>query len=378
MIFLIKLNAQELKFYTSDGKTEVKQASCKTKDLLVKVPIPANSSTYDKIRFFVFVTPNRQAKSSAVYHVTWQKEELAGVKEMTLVLKSEDKVNEFHYGGYGMPNGVSYGNGSALDIDFPCSLDTRTEQFYKLSFELEGLKFSRYGFNETGVKEAVYSLNTLKKWHDYFTYDYGKADQNMYTEDRKFSIKKVYDNETELQVSKSEIAAYMGAGLMNIRYLPVSSMSVEDIKKDIINTIKKGTLNSIKSSEEPKESWQMEFCYPCYAKKIKKGGDQQIDDQVAKECASPADWKPIKINGKDGFVFETNFGLKSGARGWDRESSKPLPFEDERFGWQSFLAFVVEHEGNVYVGVGYNTSEYKSAPYLPKFFKDVMESIKFY
>jgi len=140
MIFLLKLNAQELKFYTSVGKTEVKQASCKTKDLSVKVPIPANSSTYNKIRFFV--APNRQAKSSAVYHVTWQKEDLAGVKEMTLVLKSEDKVNEFHYGGYGMPNGVSNGNSSALDIDFPCFLDTRTEQFYKLSFELEGLKFS--------------------------------------------------------------------------------------------------------------------------------------------------------------------------------------------------------------------------------------------
>lgn len=370
--------AQELKFFTSQGSKEVKQANCSMNDLTVKVPIPAIAATYDKVRFFVFVTPNRAAKSQAIYHVTWNKDDIAGKKEVELVLKSEDGVNEFYYGGYGMINGVSYGSGSALKMDWPCNDEKRTEQIWKISFELEGLKYARHDFNETGVKEPVYNLNTLKKWHDALSYDYGKVDFNFYSEDKTFSIKKVYDYETTFYPMGNEVRIAMGNGIMVINHFPTSKMNIDEVKSDIIKSIKRSTLGSVKSSEEPKESWPMEFCYPCFSKKLKKGGNEEYDKAMEAECANVADWRPEKIGGQDGFVFTTNFGLKSAGYAWNYDSQKPVIPDDGKIKWQSVLVFVVQFKEKVFVGIGYYTETGKSPEYLPKFYKDIVQSFKVY
>ncbi len=390
MLLVTPGQSQQLKFYTNQGKQEVKQAGCQTKDLMVKVPIPANASGYDKVRFFVFRTSNAASESQAVYQCVWDKEDLKGKTEMMVVLKSEDNVNEFHYGGYGINWGNPTGSGSALKMDEPCADESRTDQIWKISFELEGMKLNRVDYIPgitTGVKYPIYNLNTLKKWPDALPYDYGKVDMSFYSSDRSFSVKKVYsvtyngktlDMPAEISVQDAELYARLGSGMMTITSFPTSKMSVEDVKQDLIKRIKKSTLASVKANEEPKESWPLNFCYPCYSKKLKKAGIDEYDNAMAEECTNKADWKPAKISGNDGFVFLTNRGLLSELFAWSFDEQKAVADNDGVIRWQSVHLFVVEHKGKVFVGIGTNTSDKKSSEYLPKFYNDVMESLKLY
>lgn len=379
LVFCLSGFTQDLKFFTNNGKTEVKQGNCNIKDLIVKVPIPPNAASYDRVRFWVFVSPNRNTNTYAAYHCNWEKGALAGKKEITIVLKNETGENEFYQGEYAKDYGrAPLGSPSALNINKPCNDVERVDQIYNLSFELEGMKYLRD--DNVGVghyqKEPIYQLSILKKWHNIFPYDYGKVDPAYFSEDKLFSVKKTYDNPTELSTSGNEIKVSMANGLMKIEHIPSTTMSLEEMKLDIIKAIKKATLASIKSSEEPK-SWSLEFCYPCYSKKLKKSTFEEYDNAMAIECAQPADWKPVKIDGKDGFVFSTNRGLKSANYDWNFEAQKPELRDDGKIHWVSLFVFLVEHKGQVFVGLG--TNGYVGSPeFMPKFYNDVMESFKLY
>jgi len=374
-LFLTVLtNYSQLKFYTNGGKTEVKQGKCGMSDLSVKVPLPAGITKYTKVRFFVFLTPNRSSASQAIYHCVWEKEELAGKTEIVVPLKKTDGSNDFYYGGYGIHWGTSLGSQSSLNIDNPCTDESRAEQIWNLSFELEGLTFLNNSYIDgltDGVKHPTYQATSIKKWDNAIPFDYGFADPSIYTADKSFSVKKTYDFPVRIDPYEKEMTlSFNGSDILG-QIKSVSGVSAEEVKQDFIKALKNNTLLK---KEETKLEWNIELCYPCYAKKIK--GSSDADSKMKEICNTPADWKPVKISGRDGFVLDIPRTLHFNR--WNKEylsaSSEPK--------WSNLLVFVVEHNGKIFTG----TLEYRSGddyageslPAVEKFFKDVLNSFKAY
>lgn len=376
MVLLLKLNSQELKFYTSENKTEVKQASFKTKDLTVKVPLPANISNYDKIVFLAIISPYREFRTQVAYHITWEKEALIGKKEVEIVLKSEDGINEFHK-GFVLPDGVSYGDASALKIDWPATDLERTDQIWKLSFELQGLKFERIAVNTLGVRAPVYNSNSLKKWNNYLPYDYGAADQAYYSQDKTFSVSKKYDADTEISAGEDKGQQWLNlsAGPVLFQIKTFDKTTVEEIKQDIVKSLKN---NSLATGSNTKFDYNIELCYPCYAKKIRSCTEDKATINIVKEsCSSITDWKPSKVGGLDGFVLDIPNAITKYE--WRTDGTMVCVDSTDPFPWKKLFIFVVENKGKVYTGVLEHRNGTKPASELAiKLFNDFFSSFKIY
>ena len=367
----------QLKFFTNDGKTEVKQGKCGLTDLMVKVPIPETAANYDKLRFFVFLTPNRESNSQAIYECHLEKDMFKGKKEVQIILKSTDGTNEFYYGRYGMNWGNTFGSTSSLNIDKPCSNPERVEQIYNISFELEGMKFLKNDYLTDGNlgKQPIYQLSILKKWPNAFPMDYGVVDFNSMSSDKSFSISKTYDVPVEISHDDDETVISVNSAIIgSLKSIPASQNSIEEVKTDIILALKKGTLYNY---EDPKLRWNIDLCYPCYAKKIKKGGNADLNTQLKEICASPAEWKPAKISGLDGYILDIPKTID--AQNWSAEDSKPRVSEGDEIPWRKFMAFAVESKGKVFVGViEYRKGNQAGEEIIAKFFNDIVASFKIY
>ncbi len=366
----------QLKFYTNNGKTEVKQGKCGMADLSVKIALPQGITKFTKVRFFVFLTPNRSSGSQAIYHCVWEKSELVGKTEMVVSLKTIDGTNEFYYGGYGIHWGASLGSKSSLNIDNPCTDENRAEQIWNLSFELEGLTFLNNSYIDgltDGVKHPTYQASSLKKWDNAFPFDYGFTDQNIYTLDKSFSVKKTYDFPIRIDTYEKEmVLSFNGSDIIG-QIKNVSNLTLEEVKQDFLKALKNNTLMK---SEARKLDWTIELCYPCYAKKIK--GNSETDLKMKEICNAPNDWKAMKVAGLDGFVLDIPRTLHINR--WNKDYSSCSSSEDVK--WSNLLFFVVENKGKIYAC----TLEYRSGdvysgeslPLVEKFFKEVLNSFKTY
>jgi hypothetical protein len=367
----------QLKFFTNNGKTEIKQGKCGLSDLMVKVPIPETAANYDKLRFFVFLTPNRETNSQAIYECHLEKDMFKGKKEVQIVLKSSDGTNDFYYGRYSFDWGNTFGSPNSLDIDKPCSNPERVDQIYNISFELQGQKFQKkqdVGQSNIDI-QPIYQSVILKKWPNAFPMDYGVVDFNSMSTDKSFSISKTYDVSAEIQHYDEETVISVGSAILGtFKSIPASQHSIEDVKADIILTLKKRTLYKY---EDPKLSWNIDLCYPCYAKKVKKGDHADLNTQLKEICTAPADWKPAKLSGLDGFILDIPKTLDF--QNWSAEDSKPRVSEGDDIPWRKFMAFAVESKGKVFVGViEYRKGNQAGEEIIAKFFNDVVASFKVY
>ncbi len=366
-------NAQ-LRFYTNGGKTEVKQGSCGMADLSVKVPLPAGTSKYDRVRFFIFLTPNAKSTSQAVYHCVWKKQDLAGKSEVMVDLKTADGSNDFYYGGYGIHWGSSLGSASALDIDKPCSDENRADQIWNLSFELEGSMYTGDAYIDgmtDGLKRPTYQATSLKSWDNAFPFDYGYTDPNIYTTNKTFSIKKKYDVPVDISAYEDEMSLSVASQIL-CTFKSYTNTNTEEVKQDIIKAIKNKTLLK---SEETKFSWNLEICYPCFAKKIKASDDTNADATMKSICTNQSSWKPAKVGGKDGFVLDIPKTLHMNR--WSPDYSNIRT--NSEVTWAKFMAFVVESNGMVYTGIiEYREGANAESPIVEKLFNDIYQSFKIY
>ena len=104
LAFVIKGNAQ-CKFYTNNGATLITETKCSEyKDITVKVPVPANVSTYDAFTVKVLLS---SLDVKAIYEFNKNKiqSKLAGKSEVSLLLISADgKNSDFKFGDGCMTN----------------------------------------------------------------------------------------------------------------------------------------------------------------------------------------------------------------------------------------------------------------------------------
>lgn len=377
LVLAIGTSFAQLKFYTNGGKTEIKQAKCGIRDLQVKVPIPETVNNYDKLRFYLFLTPKRESGSQLIYECHFEKEVFNGKKELMITLKSEDGSNDFYSGRYGMNWGYAMGDPSALNIDKPCNNPERIDQIYLISFELEGMKFQKMDYLSEGNsgKQPIYQTVLLKKWPNAFPIDYGIVDINSMSSDKSFSIRKTYDIPVEIRHDNDETVISVSSAILgSIRSFPATQHSIEELKADLILGIKKTTLYNY---EDPKLRWNIELCYPCYAKKVKKGSHAELNDKLKEICASPADWKPAIVGGMDGFILDIPQTLDS--QNWSAEDSKPRVAEGDEIPWRRLMAFVVESKGKIVIGVvEYRRGNESGSPMVANFFNDLVSSIKVY
>ena len=369
-LFLVAFEQQaQLKFYSGGGKTEVKQGKCGMTDLKVRIPVPANAASFDKLKFHVFLTPNSKTMldpySSPVFIAFIEKEDYAGKATIDLVLKGEDGSSQFAHRNSAV---------SIMDIDAPCSDEKRIEQNFKLSFELEGLKFLKNIINANGEQEPQYTAVSIKKFPDAFPFDYGFSDPNVYTLDKSFSVKKSYDFPVRVDPYEKEMTlSFSGSDILG-QLKSVSGLSIEEVKEDALKALRNNTLPK---TEETKVSWNMEMCYPCLAKKIKSSDDADADAKLKTACATTATWTATKISGLDGFVLDVPRTLHYYR--WSKEASK---ISSSELKWGTLLIFAVEKKGKVYIG----TFEFRSGDaydgesikLVEKFFKEAMASFKVY
>ncbi len=378
--FLFTMANAQLKFFTDGGKTEVKQGKVGMKDLMVRVPIPAGLNTFDKARLYIWLTPNSSVSSLDVYYYTLEKEVFLNKKTVDIILKNPDGSSTFEYSSVA---------GSFMEIDHPAKDPTRSEQVFQLSFELQGMKFEKYTF-DNGNKEPYYSFAKLSKYYNIFPFDYGKAESDYFSQSKICSIKKKYDINVDLAAPFGEtdgIRAILytqaqgdyngGTAMFDIVTHPVSEMSLEETKTDIMNyLIASSSARLTKKLTEAKKNYNMEIFYPCYSKKNGKSGSSEVDKMVDEMCANPVSWQAKKVGNLDGFILDFPFVHSRHCKyGDDYKTAMGVDHAHKK---HKLVVFVGEHKGKIFVGKGVNLDGPPTTPEITKFFNDVIASFKVY
>lgn len=366
----------QLKFFTDNGKTEVKQGKCGMKDLMVRVPVPASMTNYEKARFYIYLSPKSSARALGVYYYSMNKADYAGKKTVDIVIKAEDGTSAFEYASAA---------GSYMEIDFVCTYEKRADQIFNLSFEWQGVTIEQQPYEEPKMFFA-----SLQKFYDSFPFDFGKTEPDYYSANRSFSLKKSYEVDADVSrhafFDESLRASFgiVGDGKYNpgeavvyVHSYPSSVMSLEETKKDIVTYLTKMSSPSMsKKATDSKTDWHLEFFYPCYSSKNGKSGDAELDKKVEQMCTTPAAWQSKKVGNLPASVLEFPVIFDKGYKNDDGyKTSVSTNYEGRT---RKLVIWAGELNGKIFVGRAYIEGGPPTPAEALKFLDDAMNSFKAY
>jgi len=394
-VFLTGFMFGQLSFYTENGGKKITQGNLKLDDIQVVFPIESSYLNHDQVQFSIAVSPNSEYKTLAVYSAQIKSDQLKGKKEVKLWLKRSGGNSDFKY-GY-----------QVMDINWPANDRKRTQQIWNLSLKVHGMDVTRYEYKDDGYgnvkKEPVYNLTLLKNYPDSFPYDYGVVEQNYFSNDKLFAVKKSYTSKENVNIRSTnkdidvnrdknkdmnnplhqklvigtvssnsnadaskdmnqihlETEASNGSVLhFSMISFPTSKLSLEETKLDLVNYLKyyanRNNTTAVNKLPKYMVKWEMElgkgltYFYPGYGVKLGKTGDNKA--ALAKYGEEPL-WEKQDISGKNfeilrfSGIFDGNSSSYNSSDPLKRMYVKEGKIEE----FKTLSLIVGEYNGRVYV-----------------------------